>query len=231
MLPENVNFEKFELLSLQVRGKGNWSVKILYNNADFLLQTTVLTLPFDMNAYKYPGQESEKFSINVTVDPLNNETKSLDSVIKNVDQNVQLFIKELNQIDETKLTYFSPLKVPDNPKYLPSLRCKMVSNTTRFKFNFFINNVVRTPTIELMREKLIKGAKVELILRLNPIWKMGVKYGVSYQIMGLNLLDTNVRFNRNLGMYKYVNNKDSKENLRPKPKPKDVPKLGFVPTE
>ena len=58
------------------------------------------------------------------------------------------------------------------------------------------------PTIERMVNLVRRGTLVELILQLNPIWKVEEKYGVSYQIVGIRVLDEKIEFRKNKVVYK-----------------------------
>ena len=74
----------------------------------------------------------------------------------------------------------------------------MVSNTKRFKCNIYVNGRETSDDIENIKNSVKRGTTVKLILQLNPVWKIDHKYGVSWQILGLNIIDKKVRFN-NIG--------------------------------
>lgn len=194
MYPNEIDFTKFEVKSQISRGDSQWSVKILYQGATLKIQTAILTSTFNLQGYTYPGQTQKKYSLNVTLDPNMEGISDLKKLIEQIDAHAQNTANEDYGVKDCE--YVSPIKVPENPKYLPHLRCKMVSNSYKFKFKAYVDGVEFEPTIEVLEGLIKRGTKMELILQLNPLWKVRGKYGVSYQIVGLNVIDEEVKFRR-----------------------------------
>ncbi len=194
MYPNEIDFNKFEVKSQISRGDSQWSVKILYEGKTLKIQTPIVSSTFNLQGYTYPGQTQTKYSLNVTLDPKMEGLKGLIELIEEIDKHAQNTANEDYDVKECE--YVSPIKTSDNPKYLPHLRCKMVSNSYKFKFKAYLDGTEFIPTIEEMEKLVKRGTKLEIILQLNPLWKVRGKYGVSYQIVGLNIINEEVSFRR-----------------------------------
>ena len=192
---DDIDFHKIKLSDPIKRGNG-WSQSFTYNKENLKIETPELVCTFPVNSYKYNDKSTEKFSLTVTLDDHKDGVGNFKDFIAVIDETVQTTYKDDYKEDEPNWTYYSSIKIDKDGKYKPNLRCKMVSNRNRFKCNIFKDGEVISDKIEDVRKVVKRGTVVKLILQLNPIWKINKKYGVSWQILGLNIIDKNVRFSR-----------------------------------
>lgn len=192
MFAEEVQSDKFTILPLIKRNQKSWSSKIVYNDETLKLQTPTMPLAFDLNEYTYPGTDKVNYSITVSLDPTINGVPALEKLLKNIDACTQATYAE-----ETKSCKFHhSVYVPKNSKFYNSIRLKMVSNSERFKCTIMVNNKKVSDKISDVKKLLTKGTKGKLLIQLNPIWKVGDKFGVSYQLLGIDVEKINVSFRK-----------------------------------
>ena len=201
MFADELKLSKFSMLKPIDRENGNWSCKIVYNGEPLHIQTPELTVTFDLNEYIYDNnntnklegwQAKKKFSLTCSLNPQVNCVKGFQKIIEFVDNNTQKSYPA-----KTKNLQFCPaLKHDPNGKYLTSMRFKLVNNLERFKCRILENGKPINDSIENVRKKLKKGTRVKLICQLNPIWKVGKKFGVSYQILGIDIQSIEVNFRK-----------------------------------
>ena len=187
----DIDFNKFKVKSQITKGYGQWCVKILYGGETFKVQAPQMKTTFDLLGYTYPNMSTKRYSLAVTLDDKDPDIKAFIDLLEEIDYSAKNTARNefFTQEELDTLVYNSPIKTPEDKKYLPHLRCKMVSNATRFKFKCWINKKEITPWIEDMEKLLKRNRKVDMILQLNPIWKNEREYGVSWQIIGLNIID------------------------------------------
>src|SRR5690606_35979512 len=78
-------------------------------------------------------------------------------------------------------------------------RAKFVSNSQIFKCKVTKDNKEIDKGIQNMKQLLTQGTKVRLIIRLNPFWCNHVqKYGLSWQIMNLDIITERYNFNNSI---------------------------------
>lgn len=194
MYPKEIDFNKFQLSQQISRGNYQWSVKILYDNEILNVQTPTVVSTFNLQGYQYNESSPKKYSLNITLDDKVEGMEDFIKLVETIDECArQSAVEDYNVKD---CLYVSPIKTPNNPKYQRHLRCKMVSNSTKFKFEASLNGKPFIPTIKAMEEHIKRGTKMELILQLNPIWKVQGKYGVSYQIVAMNILKKDYTFRK-----------------------------------
>lgn len=181
MFPQEVDFSKFELMPRVYRGKDQWSVRVLYAGKELQVQTPKLPCTFDLLPYSYPGSNQVKYSLNVTLDPTIEGVQEFQQLLEEIDDCAKEVAEKDFGIEDCQ--YDSPIKTPKLQKYHKHLRCKMVSNSTKFKFKACLDDQTPfEPTIKVMEQHIKQGRKIEMILQLNPIWKVNGRYGVSWQI-------------------------------------------------
>jgi len=184
MFPEEINSDNFTIFNSISRGPNSWTSDILYNDKKLVIQTPVLPLTFDLNKYSYPNNNKTKYSITVSLYKHITGVEILQEVVEGIDKCIQDTIN-----DEIKkgVTYHNSVHKPIDAKYPHSLRLKMVSNKTRFKCDILLNGKIVSDKIEDVKKLLVKGVKAKYQIQLNPIWKAGEKYGVSYQVLAMDI--------------------------------------------
>ena len=165
----------------------------MYNDETLKLQTPELLLTFDLNPYQYDQNSKERYSLSVSLDPKINGVKDLESIIETIDSTCQNTFKgEL----PTDAQFISSIKQSKNNAFPPVLRCKMVSNNTRFKCSISENGSAIDDQISSVKNKLKKGTRVQLVIQLNPVWNVKKKYGVSWQVMAIDIKKPVVNFRK-----------------------------------
>ena len=192
MFADEINSDKFTILPSISRGSNSWSSKIIYETDPLVIQTPALSLAFNLNEYSYPNNNKIKYSLTISLNDTVNGVESLKEVINGIDKNVQEVYKNLSK----EITYHKSIYSPKESKYPDSFRAKLVANKTRFKCTIMINNKIVPDGIENVKKLLIKGTKASFQIQLNPIWKSNNKYGVSYQILAINIHQHVVKFRK-----------------------------------
>jgi len=187
---EEIDYTKFTILDVISRGQNAWSAKIMYEGNTLKIQTPALLVAFDLNAYRYGDSKRDNYSICVSLDDNVNGVKELKGLIQQIDSMATNTFKEKLKDCE----FISSIKPSKDDKFPPLLRCKMVNNNTRFKCNISENGENIGRVINDTKNKLKKGVKVKLVLQLNPVWKVDNKYGVSWQILALDIIHPKVEF-------------------------------------
>lgn len=193
LFANEVKPEKFKVLDKISRyQKSSWSAKILYGKETLKLQTPPLLCAFDLSSYKYEDKKECKknYSISLSLDPEINGVTAFKDLLNNIDKMAQNTFKE----DCAECTFVSSIKESKDNKYPQMLRCKLVNNFKRFKFKFTVNGKHQNDSIENVQKILVKGTRVTAVVQLNPVWKVKNKFGVSYQILGLNIIRPEILF-------------------------------------
>lgn len=185
-LPEEVDLSQCTIYDKVDRSTGV-SMEVLYKGKPMLIQTPETRLVFDLNPYRYPNSDKEYYSLHLELDETKSEGSKLIKLLNEIDKNAKNTATEDLEADECK--FYSSVKRSSNPIHKPHLRCKLVSNKTRFKFTAFEDDIKIDPTIETMMLKLKRFVKVKCIIQLNPIWKVNNKCGVSYQVKHLKIIN------------------------------------------
>jgi len=199
MFPNKIDPSKFNISDNIIKGTRAWCSPVTYDGKTLELITPIMTLAFPLSSYQYPGKPKINYSISVELDSNNPNYKSLNQVIQGIDANT----KKTFESDLSDHQFISSVKYSNNGKYVPTLRLKMVSNSHRFKCVIKRNGEYVSDEIEPVKRLLVKGVKLKLKIQLNPIWKVNKKYGVSYQVLEMDVMDP-------------PNNKHS-DNPKPKP--------------
>lgn len=195
--PSEIDMKYFSILEKVDRGTNSWSCRLLYKDKPLTIQTPILPVAFNLNGYKYnENSTKENFSISVTLDPKIDGVQTLKEFIETIDNTVINTFKEEFEKNKRDTTFISSIKISKDVKFEPTLRCKMVSNTTRFKCKITINNKSLSDEIKTVKAKVCKGTKVKLVLQLNPVWCCDNKYGVSWQVLALNIEKPDVEFRK-----------------------------------
>lgn len=193
MFPKEIDFKNFKLNPIIVRGKGCSSINIGYDGKPLLLQTPVLTSTFQLQGYCYPGTTTKKYSLNVDLNQKLDGVKEFTELLCKIDSCAKGSVEDFKEED---LTYLSPIKTPKSELYPEHLRCKMVSNLEKFKFNAYLGNKSISTSISNIESLIKRGTKMKLVLQLNPIWKVNKQFGVSYQIVGMEIQNDEIVFRR-----------------------------------
>lgn len=209
MYANEIYFNKFNLKAKVFRGDSQWSAEINYDDKPLIIQTPVVTSAYDLKGYKYANKSQEKFNINVLFDSTIEGTDELMNVIKELDKMTNQSVKEDEGDREKKYKFKPSLIQPKKENHLPRLKCKLVSNSWKFKFEAYVNENPIKPTIKQMKKLIKRGTKMELNIKLNPIWCSGTEYGISWQIVGMNIITENIGFR---GWKKYKSFRPQKEN-------------------
>lgn len=190
LFPSEVDYKKFSVLEPINRGKESWSARIIYDGETLKIQTPPLLIAFDLNAYRYGNSTRDNYSICVSLDDNINGVAELKQLIKQIDTTAINTYKDKLKTE----TFISSIKDSKDEKFPPLLRCKMVNNKTRFKCSFRENGQAIGREIDEIKNRLKKGIKVKLVLQLNPVWKVDNKYGVSWQILLVDIIQPVIEF-------------------------------------
>ena len=189
----DIDFNKFEILRPIMRGQDSWSQTITYDGVELEVKFPKASCTFPLNEYKYEEKKQSKYSLNITLNDIKDGHDELQTLLEDIDQNVQDLYKTNHPDDNW--TFVSSIKEPKDKKYKPMLRVKLVSNSKRFKCDIFENGKkLKDKTIAKIKPKIVRGTEVELICKLNPIWKVKNRFGVSWQIVGLNIITKNTTY-------------------------------------
>ena len=190
--PDEVELADCEILDMVIRGPKSWSSRITYKNENLKLQTPIMLTSFDLNAYNYAGQSKDNYSLCVSLDETVDGVAALKRLIEKIDATTINTFKSKTDGAE----FISSIKEPKDKesKFPPVLRCKLVSNAKRFKCAIYVGGKEKHLNIDECKNLLKKGTKVKLVLQLNPVWKVDNKYGVSWQILALDVVQSKVEF-------------------------------------
>lgn len=195
MFVENIDFEKFEILGQIDRTSDSWSMDLLYEGKKLQISVPQMICTFTLKAYVYPNKpEKKNYSLCLTLDETKQGVTTFRNFLNNIDENVKSMADKEGWEKELDIEFNSPIRQP-NKDFKAYLRCKMVSNKQKFKFQAFENGKPFIPTIEKIEKMVKRGQPVETIIQLNPIYKVDKYYGITYQIKAINFLTENFTFN------------------------------------
>jgi hypothetical protein len=189
----DVDFQLFKLRAKNIKSSdgGQWCVEILYNGERFKIQAPQMVTTFPLTAYQHKSAKHPSYSLSLQLDEKDQDIKLFADLLREINNCAIKSAEQdlLTQEEKKTLVFNNPVRPPKDPKYPHFLRCKMVNNSQRFKFNCYVNRERIDPTIETMKDLLPARCKVNVILQLNPIWKHKKEYGISWQIKSLNIID------------------------------------------
>lgn len=182
------NLEHFHLGERRIRGKSDSFIPITFQDKRCNFQTPPLMVMFGLNTYTTPGTNGvQKFSLHFSLKPADQEMEEFIQFCYIMDD----FAKEYDLNDCDK--YWSAIR--ENTKDLkkhPVLRVKInCSGESKLLLDMegIKGDVIRLPTVEEFQKYVSHRSIVRAILEVNPLWYSGKKYGLSYRLLKLQVIE------------------------------------------
>lgn len=191
MFANEIDMNKFSITPAISRGQNSWSSVISYENKTLIIQTPELPLAFDLNSYQYPNSNKTKYSVTISLPPTIHGVNELQERLIEIDTCTKNSFKD--EIGKEAI-YYHAIHKSKNEKYSDTFRAKLVSNTMRFKCVIMVNGRQVSDKITDVQKLLTKGTIAKYQIQLNPIWKVGNKYGVSYQVLAVDVIKPEIEF-------------------------------------
>ena len=194
---DEVDTEQLTISERVSRTSDGYSANIKYDNKTLLIVTPILRIVFPLRKYDY-GSIVKKHALCLSLDPSQDYAEAFRVWLEEINEMAKSQMGEYEGEVE-KLNQYKQIHYHKEGRFPPYLRCKMVNNKEQFKCDIFKNGEKMDGAIDYVDGMLKKGVKVQCHLQLNPLWKFKDRYGVSYQIKAINVLDEQVEVFKSFG--------------------------------
>lgn len=178
--------QDFSFGSPSYHNTNDYNTPIYFRGNKLRIQTPILQCMFGISKYKDPGNVTQKYSTHLT--------------LRHQDVANILFKRLLNEIDDWVLskvalppeTYYSAIRHNHaNPNLPPVLRVKIPSEDDNLRLDIFTEEgEVNEPYIGDAETYIKHRQYMRCILELNGCWVAGNKFGVSYKLLQVQLINT-----------------------------------------
>ena len=154
---------------------------MLYDGMRLRIQTPILHVPFNIQTYRNPGSQIEKYSLHVSLQCLKPEQKDFKEFLQKVDTMV------MSMVPLPPETYFSCIRYNyANPTLPPVMRIKIPADENVLLIDVFNEgDTISGPTVEQLKGILAGECSVKCVIEMNPVWVAGGKFGISYKLIQL----------------------------------------------
>jgi len=203
--PQDVDMSLITFSEPKILPNGGKNCYLNYNGGMLVLQTSKMTLPWNMSCWKGPnGDQPPKYSIDFSfkgeeVNPkltgLLSFTKKLDKKMleAGVEKCLPWFTKKNMSPDVVEALYSPMLKLSmdkmtgePNGKYPPSIKVRVPNYDGNFTLDVYDNKKEKVDAANL-ETMLIRGAEVRGLIECSSVWFAGGKYGLSWRIAQLEV--------------------------------------------
>lgn len=200
-LPKEISTDisKITLGPVMHQSQKAYSYKLYYEGKKILIETPIITCMFQggIQKYRYPSTNPDKIipekysihlgfvpSINKDIDNLN-EIKEFRHLLGLADNYAK---SKLNLPIEN---YHSALRFNySDPNKPPVLRVKIPNKNENLLIEIYDKQEeIFEPTYEEAIEKLKGGTEIKCILEINTLWKVGDKWGLSYKLVQVDIIN------------------------------------------
>lgn len=211
---KNISFS-----DVKTNSNGGKSIYINLDRSKFQLQTSVMTLPFDLNVYdkgEYP-----KYSIEISFRDMEDNYK-VSGFYENMDQLDKLIIKQAaknskswfgkKMSDEVLEALYTPIVKRSKDKsgefdgkYPPRMKLKLPFYNGKISYEM-VN--FKDEVLEDMDQEtaFTKGSKIQAIIKCGGIWIVGGKFGCTWSVEKVR-----VEGNPTIQNYSFVDDDDDSD--------------------
>ncbi len=158
-------------------------------NTKIRVQTPIMQIMFALQSYRNPGNNDLKYSLHLSLKQTDPATVCFRNMLEKIDEVAK------SNISLPPETYYSCIRFNHaNPTLPPVMRIKIQNSIPDcLAFDLYDPQWGETihPTIRYATECLKHKSNVVCILEINPIWIAGNKFGVSYKLIQLQIMDVN----------------------------------------
>jgi hypothetical protein len=163
---------------------------ILLQNRKIIFETPILLCLFGLWPYKTEYDKNDKYCIHFSIDDSNQEIKDLHNFLDAMDMLSYQIAQKENLLGKYK--YHSSVR-PNykDPSKKPSMRVKVTAQ--EMETNIYLedkeNFIMTTKDITDLKQIVMHGKYYKALIEMNPIWFSAKRYGVSYKLLALKIVD------------------------------------------
>lgn len=179
-------------------------ITVNYKGRRCLIETPIATAVFGIKGYKTPGSKTQKYSLHISLGHGNvGDMEDFRLLLHKLDDWASAQYKWATDLDDkTGHTYWSPIRKGGAKSKKPmSLRIKIPCYQQRCNIDLYSakGKCFKNPSIDQVRSMLPHKTQVRCIMAVNPIWTAGKKYGISYKLLKVKVVEEarNVEFRTN----------------------------------
>ena len=178
-----IDHSKFDIKKVNLSDKqpthfgDKWYFGYGNNNDNYDIMTPELNIPFGIDCDK----ENKKYIRCELVDHYyDDEVKNFFNILRFLEELVKLKLSQ--EIPDKQ--FFSTLKIPEDPKYPPSIRVKLNFRYRRYEVDFYDRRGDRT-----ISSSIKKGTNVKMKLCPKEIWVNDDYYGILWNTSQVMIMD------------------------------------------
>ena len=212
LFPSEVSLQEFDLGEHTAYDNGDWSQPLYHNGQELVVQLNGCRDLFGVLEYSNPTGQSrvQKFSTGVCMTNSNPSVKTF-----------YMFTQELESMVRAEFgkpyLKFIPI-IKENKKGEKHLRVKLPYKYNTIQFEIYVNGKKENWSIDKLKDNLVHGRLMNVILALNPVWNSGGKFGISYRLCAIDFTSKTFREGNDYVMMSKAAKVDGP--LRPPPKVK-----------
>lgn len=176
-------------------------ITVNYKGRRCLIETPIATAVFGIKGYKTPGSKTQKYSLHISLGHGNvSDMEDFRHLLHKLDDWAAAQYKWATNLDDKSgHTYWSPIRRGGSKSKKPmSLRIKIPCYHQRCNIDLYSarGKCIKNPSIDQVRSMLPHKTQVRCIMAVNPIWTAGKKYGISYKLLKVKVVEEakNVEF-------------------------------------
>lgn len=179
------DLENLKLGERQSRGK-DYFYPITYKDKPLQIQTPCMLVLWELKPYRNPGSYLSKFSIYLSLSETELAMADLNSLIDGIDKEMSEKVHHMPNDFYIKSSKVNRIK----PLHENFLRVKVpnIENTLLIDIETS-DKIIEEPTVEEFKSLIKHRTKVYCILELGGLWFANHKYGVSYQLVKIQLVE------------------------------------------
>lgn len=156
-----------------------------------MIETPIATAVFGIKAYKNPGSKIIKHSLHISLGTNGSEEmEEFKNLLYKLDEWAKAKNKEIGK--HANDIYWSPIRKSSNKDMKPpSLRIKIPCYNKKANIDIYTTKqkCIKSPSIDLVKRLVPHRTQVKCIIAINPIWRAGKKYGISYKLLKLKITE------------------------------------------
>ena len=210
----NINPKNIEI----TQNSKNKSPILKYNSRSLIVQTPIMSLPWNLNCYQ--NNYKDDYSISMSFKGMENDeelsnfyNKLLDidkKIIKHVFKNSKQYFNKVIDIDLLEKLYYPIIRLsidketkePDN-KYPPTINIKIPYRNNAFELVVFNSDKEKMDLKKIpLASILVKEIEIKALIQLSNIWIMDNKFGCSLKAVQIVLTENK----KSIPNYSFIQN-------------------------
>lgn len=162
----------------------DWSMELFYNDLPLRIETPWMANVFGQSAYEQQnGRGTKAYSLSFALAD-DSEVADFHKFLFEFESWFQTQLQAMG----IKKPFYSSIRPAKDPKYAPTLRCKLKTKFGRFDCKLYIGEEEKKWAIASGTEPEVEvnhGDRCRAIIQLQPIWCAGGRVGISWKAVSI----------------------------------------------